>query len=221
MFLPTVKSTILFTGDSITDCNRRSGHAPLGNGYVSMVADLVLAWSPEHDIRWINTGINGNNVRDLFDRWTDDVIRHQPDWVSVMIGINDLNSWLSNTPGRSVSPAEYADLYHRNLARMRAETSARLVLLDSFYISTDHHSGSYRHRVLSHLPDYLSTVAKLAEEFGAYRVEYHEMFQRLLRTLPAERFCPEPVHPHQSGHLLMACEWLHVLGLAQARPAGG
>ena len=212
MFLLPANSTVLFTGDSITDCNRRGSDAPLGNGYVSMVADLVLARLPDYNIRWINTGISGNNVRDLFDRWTDDVITHQPDWVSVMIGINDLNLWLSNVPGRSVSPAEYADLYHRVLTRIRAESSAKLVLLDSFYISTDHHSGSYRNRVLSHLPEYLSTVAKLVEEFGAYHVRYHEMFQRLLQTQPPDRFCPEPVHPHRSGHLLMACEWLRVLG---------
>lgn len=212
MFLLPAGSTVLFTGDSITDCNRRGGNPPMGNGYVSMVADLVLARLPDYGIRWVNTGISGNNVRDLFDRWSDDVIRHQPDWVSVMIGINDLNHWLSNTPGRSVSPTEYADLYHQVLTRLRAETSARVVLLDSFYLSTDQHSGSYRNRVLSHLPEYLATVEKLAGEFGAHHVRFHEMFQRLLRTLPADRFCPEPVHPHPSGHLLMACEWLRVLG---------
>jgi lysophospholipase L1-like esterase len=201
----------MFTGDSITDSDRRGGSAPLGNGYVSMAADLIFAKYPDHDLQVINTGIAGNNVRDLFDRWTDDVIRRQPDWLSVMIGINDINAWLSQTQGRSVSPQEYADLYHKNLQRVKAETSAKIILIDSFYISTDHDTESYRSRVLRHLPDYLGTVSKLAGEFGAYHVRLHQMFQQLLGKNTPDRFCPEPVHPNKSGHLLMAYEWLRVL----------
>jgi lysophospholipase L1-like esterase len=204
-------STVLFTGDSITDSDRRGASAPLGNGYVSMVADLVLAKYPEHDLRLINTGISGNNIRDLFDRWTDDVIRLQPDWLSIMIGINDINAWLSKTPGRSVSPEEYAELYLKNLERVKSETSAKIILIDSFYISTDHGSESYRSRILRHLPTYLETVSKMVEKFGTFHVRYHDMFQHLLKKNAPDRFCPEPVHPNRSGHLLMAYEWLRVL----------
>jgi len=204
-------STVLLTGDSITDSDRRGAGAPLGNGYVSMIADLVLAKYPNQNLRFINTGIAGNNIRDLFDRWTDDVIRHQPDWLSIMIGINDLNAWLSNTAGRSVNPEEYANLYLQNLERIKKETSAKIILLDSFYISTDYASGSYRNRVLQHLPAYLATVEKLATQFGTYHVQYHTMFQQLLTQHSPDRFCPEPVHPNKSGHLLMAYEWLRVL----------
>jgi len=204
-------STLLFTGDSITDSDRRGASSPLGNGYVGMIADLVLAKYPDHNLTFINTGIAGNNIRDLYDRWTDDVIRRQPDWLSVMIGINDLNYWLSQTSGRSVNPQEYADLYLRNLERVKAETSSKIVLIDSFYISTDHTSGTYRTRLLQHLPDYLETVSKLAAQFGAHHVRFHQMFQELLLQNTPDRFCPEPVHPNRSGHLLMAYEWLSVL----------
>ena len=204
-------STVLFTGDSITDSDRRGASSPLGNGYVGMIADLILARYPDHDLRFVNSGIAGNNTRDLFDRWTDDVIRHQPDWLSVMIGINDINAWLSNTQGRSVSPQEYADLYLKNLQRVKAETSAKIILIDPFFISVDHHTESYRSRVLRHLPDYLGTVSKLAEQFGTYHVRFHQMFQQFLIKNIADRFGPEPVHPNRSGHLLMAYECLRVL----------
>jgi len=82
--------TIVFAGDSITDCGRRGEYAPLGNGYVHMFNCLILAKYPERRIRVVNVGIGGNTVLDLRNRWEDDVLSLEPDWVSVLIGINDL-----------------------------------------------------------------------------------------------------------------------------------
>ena len=68
-----VKSGQLFLliGDSITDCGRRGDSAPYGDGYVSLFRDLVIARHPERDIRWLNRGIGGNRVTNLYDRWDD------------------------------------------------------------------------------------------------------------------------------------------------------
>ncbi len=49
--------TILFIGDSITDCGRRDTHMPLGDGYVSIFSELVTGRYPERDIRNIKKGI--------------------------------------------------------------------------------------------------------------------------------------------------------------------
>jgi len=52
--------TLLFTGDSITDCGRPRPISPwevgLGNGYVSQAAALLAAHRPEITLRIINTG---------------------------------------------------------------------------------------------------------------------------------------------------------------------
>ena len=199
---------VLFTGDSVTDCDRRGQSSPLGNGYARMTADLLLARYPDHGLEFLNTGISGHNVRDLFDRWTDDVIRHQPDWLSIMIGINDVNAWLSETAGRSVSPQEYADLYEKILTRVKNETAAAVVLIPPFVMSIDTGSQSYRRRVLDALPAYQQTVRALAGQFGAHLVDFHGVFQRLLQRWSTDQFGLDPVHPNQTGHLIMAHEWL-------------
>lgn len=204
-------SKLLFTGDSVTDTGRRNSDLGLGGGYVQMIADLLLARHPEHRFPIRNTGIAGNNLRDLFDRWSDDVIRHQPDWLNVMIGINDVNFWLSKMEGRSVSPDEFADLYDKILSRTRNETKAQIVLIPPFYISTDLHSDSYRSRVLNALPAYQNIVRQMADKYQCHLVDFHAMFQRQLVDWPMDRFAPEPVHPAASGHLLMACEWLRTM----------
>jgi len=203
---------VLFIGDSITDCRRRSEFIPLGNGYVRQVRDLIVARYPKHDVTVVNTGIGGNTVRDLRDRWTDDCIRHRPDWLSVKVGINDLHRWLRQGDA-PVTPAEFAELYDEILARARRETSAKLILIDPFYCSTDRDSGSFRSRVLQHLPKYLRTVQRMAAKYRARHVRTHRLFQELLKRHRADHFCPdEPVHPNASGHLVIAHAWLTALG---------
>ena len=38
--------TMLFIGDSITDCGRRAAEAPLGNGYVRAFTEIATAQFP-------------------------------------------------------------------------------------------------------------------------------------------------------------------------------
>lgn len=88
-------SKLLMIGDSITDCGRGQpvGEAfkdGLGNGYVSLVNALLTSTYPAHRIRVMNTGTSGNTVLDLAERWQTDVLALRPDWLSVMIGINDV-----------------------------------------------------------------------------------------------------------------------------------
>jgi lysophospholipase L1-like esterase len=206
------KQRVLFTGDSITDCGRRGNASPLGDGYVRMISELIVARYPAHQLQITNTGISGNTVRDLRDRWTDDVIRFQPDWLSIKIGINDLHRCLHNVPGASVTPEQFAELYDHILGRVKAETNAQIVLVDPFYISTDSAVGAPRSAVLERLPSYIKTVDKMARKFKARQVKTHEAFARILKFLPPEKLCPEPVHPYASGHIVIAHEWLKAVG---------
>ena len=203
---------VLFTGDSITDCGRRGPSAPLGDGYVRMVNDLISAKYPAHNLTIINTGISGNTVRDLFNRWTDDVIRHQPDWLSIKIGINDIHRWLRQVPDQAVNPEEFADLYEKILARVKKETKAQIVLVDPFYMSTDMSPDSWRRLVLTDLPKYQKTVSNMVRKYKTRHVKLHDMFKTQLKYTLPDRWCGEPVHPNPSGHLIMAHEWLKVMG---------
>ena len=205
------KQKLLFIGDSITDCGRRDIAATLGAGYVRMINDLIVAKYPRHQLNVINTGIGGNTVRELHDRWTDDVIRHQPHWLSVKIGINDLHRYLDGVP-ESVSPHEFAELYDGVLGRARDETKARLVLVDPFYMSTDRRGPGRRADVLKLLPTYIRTVHAMARKYRARLVETHQMFQQQLKQHHPDVFAPEPVHPNPTGHLLIAHAWLKTMG---------
>src|SRR5690349_2251259 len=89
------KEKLVMIGDSITDVERArpigEGRDPsLGRGYVAMVDALLGAVYPDHWIRVVNMGISGNTTRDLKNRWQTDVLDLKPDWLSIMIGANDV-----------------------------------------------------------------------------------------------------------------------------------
>ncbi len=211
-FVIKPSQTLLFIGDSITDTGRRAAEAPLGCGYVRQIRDLMVAKYPAHQIKVINTGIGGNTTVELTDRWTEDCINHQPHWISIKIGINDIHRWLRAFEGQSTGPDDFALLYDRLLTRIQKETKAKVILVDPFYISTDRHEDSFRSQVLKHLPQYLKAINTLAKKYQTRHVKTHRVYQTLLERYEADQFCAEPVHPNPSGHLVIAHAWLKAMG---------
>lgn len=194
---------MLFIGDSITDCGRRGANMPLGGGYVSLFAELATARFPERKIEYINKGIGGHRVTNLRDRWRDDVVYHKPDRLSIKIGINDLHSHLRGADD-AVSPQLFAEVYDEILQWTKDEVGCPLLLITPFYISTDRAGHTQRSRVLELLPDYIAVVEKMSEKYAARLVNLHDLFQRHLEHRDADTFCPEPVHPNHTGHLVIA-----------------
>lgn len=196
--------TILFIGDSITDCGRTGAERPLGNGYVKLFRDLLVIREPEKEVTIINKGISGNVITDLQNRWTDDVLRHRPDWLSIKIGINDTNRTVNNHP-QAVPPKLYAKALDEILSRTRAKLpKCRILLIDPFYISKDASPNSHRSHVLALLPRYIAVVNRMSRKYRARRVRTHAMFQKLIDVHEPDVFCPEPVHPNLTGHLAIA-----------------
>lgn len=203
------QQTVVFTGDSITDCGRRDHAAPLGAGYVRQAVDLITARYPERRLTFHNTGISGNCVDDLQGRWQTDVLDFQPDWVSIMIGINDLHRTLGAV--KELPPVEYERRYRDILGRTVA-AGAKLVLIDPFYLSLDHGRPTGEGEVLARLEGYLAVVERLAAEFGALHCGMQAAWLGILPHHPAGEWCPEPVHPNARGHLVMAEVLLRTLG---------
>jgi lysophospholipase L1-like esterase len=201
---------MLFIGDSITDCGRRGGEAPLGNGYVRIFTELVTARWPERKIAYLNKGIGGNRITDLKERWRDDVLFHRPQVLSIKIGINDLHSHLRGVEG-GVSPELFARTYAELMERTRRELDCKVVLLTPFYISTDRSGQTFRSQVLDLIPRYLDTVERMSAQHHTRLVRLHEIFQQQLKYRDADTFCPEPVHPNHTGHAVIAQALLETL----------
>ncbi len=201
--------TLVFAGDSITDCGRLQS-PPLGSGYVYIFSNLLLAKHPEVNVRIFNAGVSGNTVVDLRERWEDDVLSLSPDWISILIGINDVHRHLAGQPG--FDPDSYYRCYREILELTRERLGgARLILMSPFYISRATAAGSFRRRVLELLPQYVERVRRLSSEFGALFIDLHSMFQELLKHREPTVYAPEAVHPTPAGHTAIALALLRAL----------
>jgi lysophospholipase L1-like esterase len=208
------KQTLLFIGDSITDCGRSDHSKPLGNGYVRFVRDLLIIRQPEKHINIINRGISGNTVVDLRSRWHEDVLQHAPEWLSVKIGINDLNRHLGGQVPSFPDPAGFREIYDQLLSLTRKTLpETEILLIAPFLITRDMVPDSNRRKSLDLLEKYLAAVKDLAEKYKTRFLNLHPIFQERIKHHHPDVYCPEPVHPNWTGHLLIAEDVYRVLTL--------
>ena len=197
-------SRLLLIGDSITDCGRKRPigegrfHDALGTGYVSLVdAALGIAYA-ERAIHTINMGVSGNTVRELKARWERDVLDLRPDWLSIMIGINDV--WLHFRPPGWAKEAVPRDEYAETLDGLIRQVEGRLkglILMTPYFLETDRCDPM---RVK--MDQFSAIVRELAAQHGAILVDTQRAFDRLLEHIPAAELAEDSVHV--VGHMLLA-----------------
>lgn len=204
-------SKLLFIGDSITDCDRESPvgeGAGLGNGYVSLVNALLLAAHPETPIRVLNVGTSGHTVRDLAARWQRDVLDLHPDWLSIMIGINDV--WRQfDTPLQTeghVSLDEYSATLEKLIQTAQPNLKG-LVLMTPFFIEP---CKSDPMRAM--MDEYGAVVRQLAQKYGAVFVDTQAAFDAVLQHNHPMSIAWDRVHPGTPGHMVLARAFLNAIG---------
>jgi lysophospholipase L1-like esterase len=196
-------SKLLFIGDSITDCGRERPFGEgggLGNGYVSLVNALLWAAQPENPVRVVNVGTSGNTVRDLDERWQKDVLAQNPDWLAIMIGINDVWRQFDGPLQKEwhVSLEEYATTLERLIQNTRPSLMG-LVLMTPFFIEPNK-SDPMR----AMMDEYGAVVKRLATKYQAVFVDTQAAFDVVLQHSHAMGIAWDRVHPFLPGHMVIA-----------------
>lgn len=200
--------TLLFIGDSITDAGRRDDQTRhLGWGYVAYVADLLAALYPERRLRILNHGVSGDRVVELHRRWETDVIAHQPHWVSLSIGINDVWRRFANLSEYAVDLDDFVRLYGDLCEWTTKRTRARLILMETSVIGEDFSNESNRY-----LEPYNEAIRAYARQYNALLVPIREAYRRAIASRPGFAWTSDGVHPLPPGHMLMATTWLQAVG---------
>lgn len=208
------REKILFIGDSITDCRRREAdYKELGWGYVSFIANIIDATAPELELEYINRGIGGNTVQDLKERWQEDCIDIRPDWLSILVGINDVVRHVKYKE-ESLGPQPYYNTYREILQETIKKTPAKIFLWEPFFFITPNTTAPKE--VAELLPLYIEAVHNIADEFKdriAAVIQTQRLFTESSQKRWIEFWVPEGVHPSKQGHMLMAKEFLHKIGI--------
>ena len=199
-------STVMFTGDSITDCQHLEIEQPLGWGYPLRVAGDWGLRHPDRPVTWLNSGIAGNKVMDLETRWQQDVLDARPDVVSVLVGINDVGWHTYAEDGYVIPVDEYAAGYDRLLAPL-ADAGSRLILIEPFLLPL----GDDQRKQREDLDPKIQAVRELARAYGAHLLAADGMFAELAATTGPEYWAADGVHPTPAGHAALAAAWLRLV----------
>ena len=206
---------ILFYGDSITDMGRHkneiTGEAEnpafkMGVGYPNLIAaELGYAYPAEY--QFTNRGISGNRIVDLYARIKKDVWNHEPDVLSILIGINDLwHEW----DGKNGVDLQRFDRMYRMLLSDTKERfpDLKLILCEPFVLLGSATDGDERWAHFQQVKEYAKAVKKIAEDYGAYFVPLQDKFDEAAAKYNAEHYLYDGVHPAPAGAKLIATEWM-------------
>ncbi|GIN71513.1 lipase [Bacillus sp. J14TS2] len=209
---------LVMIGDSITDCGRKHPYGEglfegVGKGYVALVDALLQASYPELAIRCINMGNSGNTVRDLKERWKTDVVDLQPDWLSIMIGINDVWRHFDepNITESHISLREYETTLLELVEQVKPDGKG-LVLMTPFLIEANADDAMRKK-----MDEYGLAVKRVAEQVEAIFVDIQGAFNKLLDYYYSATFAADRVHPNMTGHMAIARAFLNAVDYDWAR----
>ena len=197
--------TILFQGDSITDCSRNKlKRADLGNGYVNLIHHYLQTHHSNLNIHCINKGIYGNRTIDLKLRWRLDSLRIDQDVLSLLAGIND--TWRRYDFNLVTSVVKFEENYRYLLdSSLEKNPNLRIILLSPFLLPhTDKQLLWFED-----LNPKIQVVENLAKEYNTLYIPLQEIFNEALTPeKDVHYWTMDGVHPTSEGHMLIAKEWL-------------
>ena len=200
--------TILFQGDSITDADRSRSHDwLLGSGYPTVVAAQLGSAHPGF-YNFFNRGISGNRVVDVYARIRKDILNLNPDYMSMLIGVNDVwhdfNTQIEQYKN-GVDATKYCMIYDMLIGEvLEALPNIKIMIMEP-YVTHDDVWEDFRREVVLR-----AEKAKLiAEKYNLKYVPLQKAFDEAYEKYPVNGFwTAEGVHPTPAGHELIAREWL-------------
>jgi len=197
---------ILFQGDSITDMGRnrsRKGandNSGLGPGYSFIAASRLLLEHPDKHLQIYNRAISGNVVPQLAARWQEDCLDIKPTVLSILIGVNDY--WHTLGGGYKGTIDSFRQDYHALLERTRkALPNVKLIIGQPYAIPG---VKAVTESWFPAFTAYQKAAQELADQYDALWIPYQAIYEKAIKSAPANYWTPDGVHPNAAGDALMA-----------------
>jgi len=200
---------VLFQGDSITEWGRdknktvANDFGSLGSGYVLLTATNLLRVYAAKNLKIYNTGISGNKVFQLSDRWDNDTLLLKPNVLSVMVGVNDY--WHTILNGYKGTLDVYRGDYRKLLDRTKqALPGVKIIIGEPFAMKDVKAVDASWYPAFD---TYRQVARDVATEFDATFIPYQSVMDEALKLAPATYWSLDGVHPSPAGASLMAYAW--------------
>ena len=215
----------LFIGDSITDGgwgrsggnmmtteqrNQKDLNHIYGHSYMILCAARIQSDYPEQETQFFNRGISGNTLPDLQGRWKTDCLDLNPDVVTLLIGTNDVDQYLSGKAPLDMKTWEQN--YRQLLDQLREVNPNVKISLGTPFVAQVGRIGSmdnYQQRKAL-IAECATVVRRIASDYNALLLDYEKMFNGL--TEPnVSYWIWDGIHPTAAGHQKMADLWLNTI----------
>ncbi len=200
--------TILFQGDSITDCGRGDG---LGNGYALMVTAELGCENPGK-YQFLNRGISGNRITDIYARIKRDIINLKPDYMSLLVGVNDV--WHEFSRNDGVDADKFEKIYCMLIEEIKAALpDIKIMILAPFCLrasATDNteECPNKWEGFRTGVEERARRAKAVAEKFDLPFVTLQDKFDAAAETAENTYWLYDGVHPTAMGHQIIKKEWL-------------
>lgn len=203
---------ILFQGDSITDCGRpRDNFYGMGNGYPNLVkASLGMDHPGEYE--FINRGISGNRVVDLYARIKIDFINLNPDYASILIGVNDV--WHEIGQKNGVETEKFEKIYSMLIDEVQAACPGIKLMIIAPYVLEGSSTCNTEvcpdrfDRFKIGVAEKAAVARKIAEKYDLPLIDLQPAFDEACKLAPAEYWAYDGVHPTPCGHEIIKRLWI-------------
>ncbi len=197
---------ILFQGDSITSARRYPEDKNFrGSGYATMVSG-ELGYAYPGKFECINMGIAGNRITDLIARMKCDFINLAPDYLSILIGIND--AWLDVTANDGVSEERFEMFYDILIEDLKkALPDIKIMILEPFVLKSPVNEEVWD-AFRCETEKRAAISKKIAEKHNLAFVPLMKAFDESTEKAPADYWLFDGIHPTAAGHTLIKEAWL-------------
>lgn len=192
----------LFQGDSITDaCRSRDDDFNLGCGYPTIVAG-ILGNKFSGKFKFINRAVSGNRIVDLYARIKSDIINLKPDYMSVLIGINDV--WHELDKCNGVSAEKYEKIYSMLIEEIiTALPDIKIFILEP-YLCHGTSADAQWDIFMGEVKKRAEAAKRISDKFGLTFVRLQDKFDDAQCTADYTYWTLEGVHPTAAGHGVIA-----------------
>lgn len=203
--------TILFQGDSVTDAGRnREMEFGYGTGY-PLITAASLGRKYPGEYKFYNRGISGNRVVDLLARWKVDCLNLKPDYISILIGVNDVWHDLGCVEEpNGVDAKKYEKVYDMLLEEtLEKLPGVKIMIMEPYVLhgpATDDRWDEFYTEVRLRS----EAARRLAEKYGLPFLPLQSILDEAVKTAPDLYWSADGVHPTAAGHKIISDAWIEM-----------
>ncbi len=193
--------TLLFLGDSITDCNHSFEPENLGFGYVRKISEKLN--TSDNGYKFINKGNDGFTVPAVRRLWKHSCLSLKPDYITILIGINDLAVIQNTGITPSVGLTHFRDEYQNLIDDIRLTNDCPILLMEPFLFPQPAEYITWFEE-LKRMSNIIQSLAEINH------LQFLPLWDELISETKKQgisAITTDGIHLTPEGHELLACLW--------------